>query len=172
AALVGLVATRAVPDTTGRLRLCLDGAVQRRGSRAPAVPDPQHVAFATDDVFRTARALRERGAPILEVPGNYYDDLDARLALDPGLLAALREHDVFYERDGDAEYFHLCTELLVSRVFFEFVQRSPGHHGYGAAAAPVRMAGHGAARALRRRGLARGSGRVDQDVGVQDAGRV
>ncbi len=172
AAPFGLVRSRAVTDPRRRLRLLLDGTVLRRGSWAPAVPDPQHVAFATDDVFRTARALRERGAPILEVPGNYYDDLDARLALDPGLLAALREHDVFYERDGDAEYFHLCTEILGSRIFFEFVQRSPGHHGYGAAAAPVRMAAHRAAHARRRRGLARGSGRVDQDAGVQDAGRV
>ncbi|TDE19238.1 hypothetical protein E1289_33595 [Actinomadura sp. 6K520] len=153
AAPFGLVRSRAVTDPRRTLRLLLDGTVLRRGAWAPAVPDPQHVAFATGDVFRTARVLRERGAPVLDVPANYYDDLDARLALDPGLLAALREHNVFYDRDGDAEYFHLCTGILGSRVFFEFVQRSPGYHGYGTANAPVRMAAHRAAHSR-----ARGSG--------------
>ncbi|GAA0546328.1 bifunctional sugar phosphate isomerase/epimerase/4-hydroxyphenylpyruvate dioxygenase family protein [Actinomadura livida] len=150
AAPFGLVRSRAVTDPRRRLRLLLDGTVLRRGSWAPAVPDPQHVVFATGDIFRTARALRERGAPVLDVPANYYDDLDARLALDPGLLAALREHNVFYDRDGDAEYFHLCTPILGSRVFFEFVQRSPGYHGYGTANAPVRMAAHRAAHSCAR----------------------
>ncbi|MEV5826475.1 TIM barrel protein [Spirillospora sp. NPDC052242] len=145
AAPFGLVRSRAVTDPGRRLRLVLDGTLLRRGAWAPAVPDPQHVAFATDDVFRTARALRERGAPILAVPGNYHDDLDARMPLAPDLLRALRENDVFYDRDGDAEYFHLCTPILGSRVFFEFVQRSPGYTGYGAANAPVRMAAHRAA---------------------------
>ncbi|TDC86278.1 sugar phosphate isomerase/epimerase and 4-hydroxyphenylpyruvate domain-containing protein [Actinomadura sp. 7K507] len=145
AAPFGLVRSRAVTDPGRRLRLLLDGTVLRRGAWAPAVPDPQHVAFSTDDIFRTARALRDRGAPILDVPGNYYDDLDARLAPDPDLLAALREHNVFYDRDGDAEYFHLCTEILGSRVFFEIVQRSSGYTGYGTANTPVRMAAHRAA---------------------------
>ncbi|TDC57105.1 sugar phosphate isomerase/epimerase and 4-hydroxyphenylpyruvate domain-containing protein [Actinomadura sp. KC345] len=150
AAPFGLVRSRAVSDPGRRLRLLLDGTVLRRGAWAPAVPDPQHVAFSTDDIFRTARALRDRGAPVLEVPANYYDDLDARLAPDPGLLAALREHNVFYDRDGDAEYFHLCTEILGSRVFFEIVQRSSGYTGYGTANAPVRMAAHRAAHSKNR----------------------
>ncbi|RAY12737.1 sugar phosphate isomerase/epimerase and 4-hydroxyphenylpyruvate domain-containing protein [Actinomadura craniellae] len=145
AAPFGLVRSRAVTDPGRLLRLLLDGTLLRRGAWAPAVPDPQHVAFATDDIFRTARALRDRGAPLLDVPANYYDDLDARLALDPALLAALREHNVLYDRDGDAEYFHLCTEILGSRIFFEIVQRSAGYTGYGTANAPVRMAAHRAA---------------------------
>ena len=145
AAPFGLVRSRAVSDPGRRLRLLLDGTVLRRGAWAPAVPDPQHVAFTTDDIFRTARALRDRGAPILDVPANYYDDLDARLAPAPELLAALREHNVFYDRDGDGEYFHLCTEILGSRVFFEIVQRSSGYTGYGTANTPVRMAAHRAA---------------------------
>ncbi|MFG2086881.1 bifunctional sugar phosphate isomerase/epimerase/4-hydroxyphenylpyruvate dioxygenase family protein [Spirillospora sp. NPDC048824] len=150
AAPFGLVRSRAVTDPGRRLRLLLDGTVLRRGSWAPAVPDPQHVAFHTGDIFRTAQVLRGRGAPLLDVPGNYYDDLDARLAPDPALLTALREHGVLYDRDGDAEYFHLCTEILGSRVFLEFVQRSSGHTGYGTANAPVRMAAHRAAHTRKR----------------------
>jgi 4-hydroxyphenylpyruvate dioxygenase len=99
----------------------------------PGVPDPQHVAFATDDVFASARALRAAGAPLLTVPGNYYDDLDSRLALEPELLARMRDHGVLHDRDEHGEFFHLCTEVLGSRLFFEVVQRIGGYTGCGEA---------------------------------------
>ena len=44
--------------------------------------------------------MRERGVPLLHVPGNYYDDLAARLELEPALLEELRELDVLYDRDA------------------------------------------------------------------------
>ena len=106
------------------------------------VPDTQHVAFATDDLLAVARAARAAGAPLLAVPENYYDDLDARLAPPPGLLAAMRELGVLYDRDAEGEFLHFYTEVLGSRVFFEVVQRIGGYAGYGEANAPVRMAAH------------------------------
>ncbi|MCW2581418.1 MAG: 4-hydroxyphenylpyruvate dioxygenase, partial [Klenkia sp.] len=56
--------------TPGRdVRLALSVSLLRRGGGwAPGVPDPQHVAFGTDDVVATARALRAAGAPLLAVP--------------------------------------------------------------------------------------------------------
>ncbi|AXK32484.1 sugar phosphate isomerase/epimerase and 4-hydroxyphenylpyruvate domain-containing protein [Streptomyces armeniacus] len=146
AAPFGLVRSRAVADAGRRVRIVLDGTVLRRGTWAPGVPDPQHIAFATDDIFATARVLRERGAPLLAVSENYYDDLDARLAPDPELLAAMRECHVLYDRDEHGEFFHTYTAVLGSRIFFEVVQRVGGYAGYGAVNAPVRMAAHHAAR--------------------------
>ncbi|PXY22687.1 bifunctional sugar phosphate isomerase/epimerase/4-hydroxyphenylpyruvate dioxygenase family protein [Prauserella muralis] len=146
AAPFGLVRNRAVTDPRGRVRIALHGAVLRRGSWAPGVPDPQHVALATGDIFACARAMRARGAPLLSIPDNYYDDLDARLDLDPALLAALRECHVLYDRDEHGELFHCHTEVLGDRVFFEIVQRHGGYAGYGVPNAPVRMAAHRAAR--------------------------
>ncbi|GAA1211709.1 bifunctional sugar phosphate isomerase/epimerase/4-hydroxyphenylpyruvate dioxygenase family protein [Prauserella alba] len=154
AAPFGLVRNRAVVDAPGRVRIALHGTVLRRGDWAPGVPDPQHIAFASDDIFASARAMRERGAPLLPVPENYYDDLDARTELSPDLLAALRECRVLYDRDAGGEFFHFHTEVLGGRVFFEVVQRVGAYGGYGVANAPVRMAAHRAARLP-----ARGSGR-------------
>lgn len=142
AAPFGLIRSRAVTNAARDVRISLNVSLLRRGEWAPGVPDPQHVAFATDDVFASARAMREKGAPLLEIPDNYYDDLDARLALSPELLASLREYSVLYDRDGDGEFLHFYTELLGSRVFFEVVQRVGGYLGYGAVNAPVRMAAH------------------------------
>ena len=142
AAPFGLVRSRAVTGPDRAVRLALSVSLLRRGEWAPGVPAPQHIAFASDDVVATARALRAAGAPLLAVPGNYHDDLAARLDLDPDLLAAMRECGLLYDQDAHGSYLQLFTEVLGSRVFFEVVQRIDGYDGYGSVNAPVRMAAH------------------------------
>jgi len=142
AAPFGLVRTRAVTDPDRSVRLALSAATLRRGGWAPGVPEPQYVALATDDLVATAAALRAAGAPLLPLPANYADDLEARFDLPADVLAAIREHGLMYEEDGAGGYLHLATEVLGDRVFFEVVQRLGGYDGYGTADAPVRMAAH------------------------------
>ena len=90
----------------------------------------------------TGRRLRDSGAPLLAVPANYHDDLEARVDLDPGLMAEMRECGLLYDEDADGCYLHLYTEVLGARVFFEVVQRIGGYTGYGTVNSPVRMAAH------------------------------
>jgi 4-hydroxyphenylpyruvate dioxygenase len=142
AAPYGLVRTRAVADPARAVRLALSASTLRRGGWAPGVPDPQYVAFATDDVVATARALRAAGTPVLTLPANYADDLDARFDLAPDLLAAVREHGLMYDEDAGGAFLQLSTEVLGDRVFFVVTQRLGGYDGYGTADAPVRMAAH------------------------------
>jgi 4-hydroxyphenylpyruvate dioxygenase len=97
--------------------------------------------------------MRERGAPILPIPDNYYDDLAARYEL--GFLDELRELDVLYDRGEDGELLHFYS-ALEGRVFFEVLERRGGYDGYGAANSPVRMA---AQRTTRRRTHAAHAGR-------------
>lgn len=140
AAPYGLIRSRAATDPEHRVRITLNAARFRRGQWAPAVPEPQHVAFRTTDAIAAAKAS---GAQVLAIPDNYYDDLDCRVELPPDLLAAMRAHSVLYDRDERGEYLHFFTEMLGSRVFFEVVQRIDGYDGYGAASTtPVRMAAH------------------------------
>lgn len=154
AAPFGMVRSRAVSNPDRSVRIALNVARLRRGDWSPGVPAPQHIALRTDDAIAAARAARAAGAPLLDIPGNYYDDLDARLAPPPDLLAALREHSVLYDRDAHGEFLHFQTRILGSRIFIEVVQRTGGYAGYGAANAPVRMAAH---RRLRLRQRAAGS---------------
>jgi len=142
AAPFGLVRSMSASDAGRNVRVVHNVAMLRRGEWAPAVPDPQHVAFRTDDALACASALRAAGAPLLDIPDNYYADLDARLAPPPDLLAALRENSVLYDRDEHGEYLHFFTRVLGGRVFFEVVRRVRGYLGYGTANAPVRMAAH------------------------------
>jgi len=139
----GLLRCWSATDPGHQVRITLNTAPLRRGDWAPAVSSPQHVAFATSDAIACARAMLERNAPLLAIPGNYYDDLDARLELPAGLLAAMREGSILYDRDGHGGYLHFFTELLGSRVFFEIVQRIDGYARYGAPdSTPLRMAAH------------------------------
>src|SRR3954447_16022131 len=131
----GLVRSRAVAAADGAVRLALN--VPLTGGGHGGV---QHVAFACSDVLAVARAMRERGVPPLEIPGNYYDDLAARTDLDPESVATMRELGVLYDREADGELLHLHTPVLGGRVSFEVVERRGGYDGYGAANSPVRMA--------------------------------
>jgi 4-hydroxyphenylpyruvate dioxygenase len=142
AAPFGLVRNRTVADPGRTVRLGLSVSVLRRGEWAPGVSEPQHVAFACDDALAAARAARDAGAPLLPIPDNYYDDLDARLAPPPDRLTQMRELGVLLDRDEHGEFLHFYTDVLGGRVFFEVVQRVGGYAGYGEVNAPVRMAAH------------------------------
>ena len=111
-----------------------------------AVPAAQHVAFSCDDVFAVSSALRAAGAPLLVIPENYYEDLQARLDLDEQAVARLQNSGVLYDQDARGEFLHFYTAPLGPRLFIEVVQRRGDYAGYGAVNAPTRMA---AQRAMR-----------------------
>ena len=139
----GLIRSWSATDPDDRVRFTLSTAPLRRGDWAPTVSSPQHLAFATDDAIACAKAMHELNAPILEIPSNYSDDLEARVVLPGTLLDTMREHSILYDRDEHGEYLHFFTEMLGSRVFFEVVQRINGYSAYGAPnSIPLRMAAH------------------------------
>jgi 4-hydroxyphenylpyruvate dioxygenase len=91
-------------------------------------------------VLTTARALRERGAPMLQIPDNYYDDLEARYGLADDFLEQLRSNHVLYDRNEQGEFLHCYTTPFEDRFYFEFIERRGGYASYGAVNAPVRLA--------------------------------
>ena len=99
----------------------------------------EHIAIEVEDLVAHARACRRRGLPFLAIPENYYEDLDARVALEPEFLATLRELNLLYDRDAEGEFIHFYT-ATVGSVFFEVVQRIGGYDGFGAPNAPIRHA--------------------------------
>jgi 4-hydroxyphenylpyruvate dioxygenase len=138
AAPFGLMRSRAVANPSRSVRLALTVALLRRGEWAPAVADPQHVAFATADIVATAAALT---LPKLPVAANYYDDLAARFGLPDDFVATLSRHGILYDRDpSGSELLHLYTPVYGGRVFFEIVERRHGYDRFGEPNAPVRMA--------------------------------
>ena len=131
----GLVRSRAARNADGSVRFALSVPVVGGGSA-----ELQHVAFATRDVFAAAEAMRERGVPLLTVPGNYYDDLAARTELAPDAIERMRELGVLYEAGERGELLHFYTAMASPSLFFEVLERRGGYDGYGASNSPVRMA--------------------------------
>lgn len=170
AAPFGLVRNRTVSDAQRTLRLGLSVSVLRRGEWAPGVAEPQHIAFACTDVLACARAARAAGAPLLAIPDNYYDDLDARLAPPPEQLATMRELGVLLDRDANGEFLHFYTDVLGGRVFFEVVARVGGYEGT-ARSTPRSGWPHTAACACADAGMGRSGGRCEQRERSGDTAR-
>jgi 4-hydroxyphenylpyruvate dioxygenase len=100
----------------------------------------QQVAIAVDDVVAVVSELRRAGAPLLPVPDNYYDDLEAKYALAPTFVQKLRAGGVLYERGPQGEFLHAYAAPFEDRFEFEFVERRGGYDLYGSTNAPVRFA--------------------------------
>ncbi|TSE17531.1 sugar phosphate isomerase/epimerase and 4-hydroxyphenylpyruvate domain-containing protein [Arthrobacter sp. KBS0703] len=135
----GLVRSQVMQTSDRAVRLVLNLAPlhQQDGTRHKTYQE--HIAFAVDDLVATARAARDRGLAFLQIPANYYEDLDARFGLDPEFLATLQDLNLLYDRDADGEFLHFYT-ATVGSVFFEMVERRGSYDGYGAPNAPVRHA--------------------------------
>jgi 4-hydroxyphenylpyruvate dioxygenase len=141
----GLMRSRAVVDSARRLRITLNVAEGPKSAMVRSLttfagPGVHHVAFACDDIFETVSRLRSSGVRFLLIPDNYYDDLDARFDLDPGLLDRLRANHILYDRSPAGELFHAPTESFRRRFAIEIVQRTASYDGHGESNAPVFLA--------------------------------
>jgi 4-hydroxyphenylpyruvate dioxygenase len=140
----GLVQSQAIINTEQSLRLILNGSAATRTLSARFISEffgsgVQHIAFSCDDIFAAVADMRSRGATFLEIPDNYYDDIEAKYDLDAPTMAALRENRILYDREGDGEFFQIYTHIFDERFFFEIVERR-NYQGFGAANAAIRLA--------------------------------
>jgi 4-hydroxyphenylpyruvate dioxygenase len=141
----GLVQSRPLVNADGSVRLILNGSQATRTLSSRFVSEHfgsgvQHIAFTSPDIFAAVTAMRAAGLDFLDIPENYYDDLEARYGLVPAFLDQLREHHILYDRDGEAEFLQVYTHVFAQRFFFEIVERRGGYAGFGAVNAPVRLA--------------------------------
>jgi 4-hydroxyphenylpyruvate dioxygenase len=123
----GLVRSRAARSADGTVRFALSVPVVGSDGRGF-----QHIALASDDVLAAAQAMRDRGVPLLTIPGNYYDDLLARSDLADETVERMRALGVLYDANGDGALLHVYTEMVGPGLFFEVVERRGDYEGYGA----------------------------------------
>lgn len=148
----GLVRSQVIENTSGSLRLTLNGAENSRTFAGQFVSGSfgsgiQHLAFATADIFATADAVARSGLVPLAISSNYYEDLEARLGLDAGFVARLRRSCILYDRDEHGEFFQFYSPVIGAGFFIEVLERRGPYRGYGAPNAPFRIAAQKRARA-------------------------
>ncbi len=141
----GLVRSQALETPEAGLRVTLNGAETNSTLAGRFLTQSvgsfvQHIALATQDIFSTAKALKEFGFAALPMPTNYYQDLAARFDLRPDFTDRLHAYNILYDEDAGGQFFQLYSAPLANGFFFEIVQRQGGYRGYGAANAPFRIA--------------------------------
>jgi len=141
----GLVQSQVVETASGSVRIALNGSRSYRTMSGRFLREffgsgVQHVAFATADIFTTAKHLKATSVPILPIHENYYEDLQARFGLESEFVDRLKHANILYDTDEHGEYFQLYTTPFADRFFFEVVERRNGYRGFGAANAPIRLA--------------------------------
>ena len=140
----GLVQSQALANADDSVRVVLNGSAAARTLSSRFLSEffgsgVQHIAFATDDIFAAVAEMRARGLTFLDIPANYYDDLEAKYDLEPEIARALRDNHILYDRDAAGEFFQAYTRVFDDRFFFEIVQRK-NYSGFGAPNAPIRLA--------------------------------
>ena len=138
----GVVRSQVIESADGALRIALNGSQAQRTQSSRFLSEffgsgVQHIALASRDIFATAAALKSAGVALLPISENYYDDLEAKWDLAPELLDRLRQSNILYDREGDAEYLQLYTPSVEDRFFFEIV----GGAAIAASAPPMRRSG-------------------------------
>jgi 4-hydroxyphenylpyruvate dioxygenase len=140
----GLVRSQVVQSADGAMRIVLNASQSSRTLASRFLSElfgsgVQHIALRTGDIFATVEQLTRNGVQLLDIPENYYDDLEARTGLSSDELDRLKSLNILYDREGDAEFFQVYTLAFGDRFFFEIVQRRD-YTGFGAANASIRLA--------------------------------
>jgi 4-hydroxyphenylpyruvate dioxygenase len=142
----GTVSSTALTDRSHRIRFPLtssdnSGTVVAKVLSNFGGAGVNQIAFETDDIFASITAIRANGMPLLEIPANYYSNLETAKGLSRSLVERLAEANVLYDSDGNGgEFFHAYTDFFGGRFFFEIVQRRGGYDRYGEANSAVRLA--------------------------------
>ena len=91
----------------------------------------QHIALASDDIYRTVDALRGRGVQFQDTPDTYYEGVDQRVAGHQESLQELERRRILI--DGSLEsgiLLQIFTKNAIGPIFFEIIQRK-GNDGFG-----------------------------------------
>jgi 4-hydroxyphenylpyruvate dioxygenase len=131
----GLV-SRALTSPCGKLRIPINESADDKSQIAEFIRDYrgegiQHLALATDDIYATVTALRDRGVIFMDTPETYYEKIEARVPGHHESVARLRELRLLI--DGSVEdgiLLQIFTSTVIGPIFFEIIQRK-GNEGFG-----------------------------------------
>ena len=93
----------------------------------------QHIALATDDIFKTVDQLKANGIAFQDSPETYFDLIDKRLPGHGHDVEEMRKRRILIDgapETGGGLLLQIFTENMVGPIFFEIIQRK-GNDGFG-----------------------------------------
>src|SRR5687767_7556616 len=93
----------------------------------------QHIALASEDIYRTVDAHRRQGAAFQDTPETHYEGVDARVRGHRENLEELRKRRILLDGNpekGEGLLLQIFTQNVIGPIFFEIIQRK-GNEGFG-----------------------------------------
>ncbi len=134
--LTGLV-SKAMTSPCGKIRIPINESSDDKSQIEEFIREYkgegiQHIALATDDIYKTVSELRDRGMKFMSTPDTYYEAVDSRVEGHGEDLEKLRDLRILI--DGapmkDGILLQIFTDTVIGPVFFEIIQRK-GNEGFG-----------------------------------------
>ena len=132
--------SRAMTSPCGRIRIPINESSDDKSQIAEYLRQHngegiQHIALATDDIYASVEALRQRGVCFMDTPETYFDAIDQRLPGHGEDLQRLRRNRILIDGealDKTAEdlLLQIFTDTVIGPIFFEIIQRK-GNQGFG-----------------------------------------
>lgn len=135
--LTGLV-SKAMTSPCGKIRIPINESADDNSQIEEFIREYrgegiQHIALATDDIYRTVETLRNQGVVFMDTPDTYYDKIDARLPGHGEDVERLRELNILIDgapTEGGGILLQIFTSTVIGPIFFEIIQRK-GDEGFG-----------------------------------------
>lgn len=93
-------------------------------------PGIQHLAFLTDDILASLRALEGSPIEFLDIDEDYYRDVFARLPQVSEDHDEIRRRNVLVDGDEQGYLLQIFTKNLIGPIFIELIQRK-NHLSFG-----------------------------------------
>lgn len=132
--------SKVVEDPSGKIKFpCVEPATADSTSQVQEYLNfnhgagAQHVAFLSDDLRATLRAVRDNGIRFLDIPSTYYEVLEERVGAIPApLMAEYSELGILVDSDEDGRLLQTFSEPVGARptMFVELIERQ-GARGFG-----------------------------------------
>jgi 4-hydroxyphenylpyruvate dioxygenase len=129
--------SKAMTSPDGKIRIPINESADDRSQIQEYLIDYrgegiQHVALATDDIYRTVETLRADGVAFQDTPDTYYEALPKRLPGHREDTARLARNRILLDGapSGDEVLLQIFTATVIGPIFFEIIQRK-GNEGFG-----------------------------------------
>src|SRR5690348_2494908 len=90
----------------------------------------QHIALATENIYRSVETLAAQGAQFQDTPDTYYERLDNRIKGHDEDAARLKRDRILMDGEKDNLLLQIFTQNAIGPIFFEIIQRK-GNQGFG-----------------------------------------
>lgn len=93
-------------------------------------PGIQHLAFLTDDILSSLRALEGTKIDTLDIDDEYYAEIFKKFPMVTEDQRAIRDFNVLVDGDENGYLLQIFTKNLVGPIFIEIIQRK-NHYSFG-----------------------------------------